>query len=99
MSERACRIQGRAGFDATKLYVAALDKDWQGKRLRSGERASDVLMNALLIDVRNRVPKRDARIFALVHEDNLRSIALCKRHGLTQEMSRQSPQYRSLITP
>lgn len=53
-----------------------------------------------MTDIAQRVPPRDARVFAVVHEDNERSIALCKRHGLVAEMSRPNglPQYRRLIT-
>jgi hypothetical protein len=98
-AKTALRYGDNLPFAATKLEVAALSNKWQGKKLSSGERASDVLMSALLADVRARVPKRDARIFGVVHEDNSRSIALCKRHGLTQELTRPSPAYRRLITP
>ena len=64
----------------------------------TGERASDVLMSAVMTDVSARVPPRDARVFALVHEDNQRSIALCHRHGLVEEMSRPHPDYRRIVT-
>jgi hypothetical protein len=85
-------------FPATKLKVAALTSNWQGKTFQTRPRASDVLMSAVLQDVSNRVPKRDARIFAVVHEDNIRSLALCRRHGLVEELSRPDPKYRRLVT-
>ncbi len=57
-------------------------------------------MSAAMTDISTRVPPRDARVFAVVHEDNVRSIALCKRHGLVAEMSRATDlsRYRRLVT-
>lgn len=94
-------LQGGDGvqFHATKLEVLAIATPWQGRSFRIGERASDILMSAVMTDVSARVPPRDARVFALVHEDNQRSIALCHRHGLVEEMSRPHPVYRRIVTP
>ncbi|MGH3938192.1 MAG: hypothetical protein ACRDTG_06090 [Pseudonocardiaceae bacterium] len=94
-------LQGGDGaqFHATKLEVLAIALPWQGRRFHTGERASDVLMSAVMTDVCARVPPRDARVFALVHEDNQRSIVLCHRHGLVEEMSRPHPDYRRIVTP
>lgn len=86
-------------FPATKLEVVAVARKWQGRSFSTGDRASDVLMSALMTDVSARVPPRDARVFAIVHEDNHRSLAVCRRHGLTEEMSNPSPGYRRLVTP
>jgi hypothetical protein len=86
-------------FPATKLEVVAVALKWQGQAFPSGDRASDVLMSALMTDVSARVPPRDTRVYAIVHEDNHRSLALCRRHGLTEEMSRPHPSYRRLVTP
>jgi len=93
-------LQGGDGarFNATKLELLAIVTPWQGRRFRTGERASDVLMSTVMTDISARVPPRDARVFALVHEDNERSIALCRRHGLVDEMSRPHPDYRRLVT-
>lgn len=87
-------------FAATKLHVVAICVSWQGRRFTTGDRASAVLMSATMQDIAKRVPPRDARVFAVVHEDNARSIALCRRYGFTQELSRpvQGPNYRRLIT-
>jgi hypothetical protein len=85
-------------FPATKLEVVAVTSTWQGRSLPTGERASDILMSAAMTDVRARVPPRDARVFAVVHEDNHRSLALCRRHGLIEEMSRPHPSYRRIVT-
>src|SRR5450755_3140461 len=57
-------------YHASKLEVLAIATPWQGRRFQTGERASDVLMSAVMTDVSARVPPRDARVFALVHEDN-----------------------------
>jgi hypothetical protein len=72
---------------------------WQGHTFPTGERASDVLMSAVMTDVSSRVPPRDARVYAIVHEDNHRSLSICHRHGLTEEMSRPHSSYRRIVTP
>jgi hypothetical protein len=87
-----------AQFDATKLELVAIATPRQGGRFSTGERASDVLMSAVMADISARVPPRDARVFAVVHQDNHRSLALCQRHGLVEEMTRPHPDYRRLIT-
>jgi RimJ/RimL family protein N-acetyltransferase len=87
-------------FVATKLEVVALARRWQGRRFASGERASDVLLSAVMTDVASRVPPRFARVLAVIHEANVRSIEVCKRHGFTEELSRsdQLRSYRRLVT-
>jgi hypothetical protein len=89
------RVILRAGdavsFPATKLEVVGIALEWQGRPLTTGERASDILMSAVMTDVSSRVPPRDARVYAIVHEDNHRSLAVCRRHGFTEEMSRPHP--------
>jgi hypothetical protein len=55
-------------------------------------------MSAAMTDIRARVPARDAHVFALVHENNVRSRALCRRYGLVVAMSRVDPSYIRLIT-
>lgn len=87
-----------SSFDATKLEVVAIATARQGRRFAGGERASDVLMSAVMTDVSARVPSRDARVFAIVHEDNKRSLAVCQRYGLVEEMSRPHPSYRRIVT-
>jgi hypothetical protein len=63
------------------------------------------MMSAVMTDVSARVPPRGARVFALALalalalEDNHRSIAICSRPGLIEEMSRPHPSYRRLVTP
>lgn len=85
-------------FFATKLEVVALSRAWQGKAFSDGTRASEVLMSAVMKDVSTRVPPRDARVFAFVHEGNKASIKLLKRHGLVHEMGRLDEAYLRLIT-
>src|SRR5712692_9841403 len=52
-------------FNATKLEVAAIARPWQGRRFSTGERASDVLMSAVMTDVSARIPPRNARVFGV----------------------------------
>ncbi len=87
-------------FFATKLEVVALATAWQGRAFGSKERAIDVLMSGVMLDVARRVPPRDARVLAIVHEDNVRSLIVCQRHGFTEELSRSEdlPRYRRLLT-
>jgi RimJ/RimL family protein N-acetyltransferase len=82
----------------THLHVAALSTTWQGRSFATGEKASDVLMSAVMQDVKDRVPPRWARVYATVHEDNVRSLRLCARFGLTADMPRSHPSYRRVIT-
>lgn len=92
-------MSGGASFAASKLEVVAIARAWQGRSFPSGERASDVLMSAVMRDVSARVPPRAARVFAIIHQDNHRSLAMCKRHGLTVHLSRPDPRYVRLVTP
>ena len=86
-------------FAATKLEVVAIARKWQGQRFKSGDRVSDVLLSAVMTDVAARVPPRHARVFAIAHEKNVRSIAALVRHGLVEELSRVDPSHRRLVTP
>lgn len=92
------RYGTQRAFAATQIEVVAVARTWQGRRFKGGERASDVLMSAVMGDVAGRVPPRDARVFAIVHEENARSIAVCRRHGLVEELSRVHASYRRLVT-
>lgn len=84
---------------ATHLVVVAVATTWQGRRFSTGERCSDVLMSAVMTDISQRVPPRYARVFATVHDENHRSLALLRRHGLVSEMTRVEGQpYRRPIT-
>lgn len=84
-------------FAATKLELVAVALSWQGKHFKGGTRVSDVVMAAVMRDVIDRVPRRDARVFAVVHEDNARSTALWSdrlhvpihRRGLQVRLLRQ----------
>ncbi len=94
----ALRYGKQKPFAATKLEVVAIERKWQGRRFTSGDRAIDVLLSTVMTDVANRVPPRHARVFAVVHEQNSRSIAVLVRHGLVNELSRVDPRYRRLVT-
>ena len=83
---------------ATKIYLAAVSSKWQGRKFSSGDQVSHVVMSAVLTDIATRVPPRDPRIFAIVHEQNTRSLALCKRFGLVKELQRSNPSYVILVT-
>jgi RimJ/RimL family protein N-acetyltransferase len=85
-------------LEGTHLHVVALSTAWQGRRFATSEKASHILMSAIMQDVRDRVPPRWARVYAVVHEDNHRSLELCARFGLTVEMPRSHPNYRRIIT-
>lgn len=95
---KTLQAPGGETFFASKLEVVALSKAWQGEAFSDGTRASEVLMSAVMKDISTRVPPRDARVFAFVHEDNKASIALLKRYGLAHEMSRLDEAYLRLIT-
>ncbi len=89
---------GKKEFAASRLHLLAIVRDWQGRRFGSGERVSDVMFSAALKDITDRVPPRHARVFAVVHEKNERSLKACRRHGFTEELDRVSPAYRRLLT-
>jgi hypothetical protein len=97
--ERVILQANEASFRATKLEVVAIETDWQGGTI-AGQRVSDVLMSGAMTDIIARVPERFARVLAVVHEDNERSIKVCRRYGFTEELSRseQLPEYRRLLT-
>jgi hypothetical protein len=96
--ERAVLVrEGGDTFDATKLYVLAVSRHWQGRSFESGQRASDVVMNAVMKDISSREPPRDARVYGTIDEGNKRSIHLCKRHGLVHELE-APPHHVRLIT-
>lgn len=79
-------IHGGATVEATQLVLIALARRWQGKAFTTGERASDVLMSAAITDIQAVRPPRSGRVFAKIHRQNLRSIALCARYGLTHPL-------------
>lgn len=96
--ELADLTDGHTTFAATLLTVIAIATAWQGRRFSSGERVSDVLVSGAMQDISRRRPSRDRWVFAKVHEDNDKAIRLCRRFGLTHEMSQTDPPYRRLIS-
>jgi RimJ/RimL family protein N-acetyltransferase len=55
-------------------------------------------MSAAMTDIAARRPPRDARVYGVVHEDNVKSLALCRRHGLVYELDRSERGYIRLVT-
>ncbi len=96
-------VPGVLALVATRIEVVAVARSWQGKRLGANTgaairpRASDVVMSAVMLDVQTRPHARSNRVFATVHQDNARSLALCRRFGLVNEMSRPHSEYIRLI--
>jgi hypothetical protein len=69
---------------ATRLHLLAIAVEDQGRRLYDGTRFSDMLMATLMADA---LETREAVVLtAVVAMDNLRSMALCKRHGLRSQV-------------
>ncbi|HVW28882.1 MAG TPA: hypothetical protein VHC69_26135 [Polyangiaceae bacterium] len=93
---REAKAGGSSNFYGTRLQVVAVAKKWQGKKLGK-VRVSDVVMSAATTDIASRVPPRP-RILAVVHKDNVQSLALCGRYGFVVELSSRHPSYRHLMT-
>lgn len=89
---------GKEHFEATFLKVIAIASKWQGKTFSTGERVSDVLGSMAMEDIARRRPRRDSWVWAKVDERNEKALRLCRRFGLTHEMSQRDPPYRRLIT-
>lgn len=69
---------------ATRLYLLAIAVEDQGRLLDDGTRLSDTVMATLISDA---MATRDAAVLtAVVALDNLRSMALCERHGLRSQV-------------
>ena len=97
----ASTAEVRAYLRATARTVLAAH--WRATMAREITSIDDVAAPpdsdaAIMADVAARVPPRDARVLAVVHQDNARSLALCHRYGLTEELTRPHPSYRRLIT-
>lgn len=86
---------GETTIDGTYLVVAAIALPFQGGRLGSGERLSDFVMNALLSDARDR--SRGDLVTALVARENERSLALCRRFGISAQLPSPDPAYVHLV--
>lgn len=97
-------VPGVLALVATRIEVVAVARSWQGKRfgatasIDTGPRASDVVMATVMRDIQTRPQPRSNKVFATAHQGNARSLALCRRHGLVNEMSRPHPEYIRLIT-
>jgi len=73
------------GMQATRLHVLALSVDQQGRRIGDGRRLSDLTMATLISEAM--ADRESAVLTAVVARDNLRSVALCSRHGLTSQIA------------
>lgn len=73
-----------SGFEvaARRLQVAALNVEAQGGSDAEGNRYSSMLISALIQDAQEVDP--GARIYALVHRDNARSLGMLARAGLVR---------------
>lgn len=97
--ERAVLVGSNgAKIQATKIQVVAVATKWQGQTFADNVRASDVVTSAAMGDIAARVPPRNTRVFAVVHEENVRSLALCRRYGLVEELGSPAPSYRRWVT-
>jgi hypothetical protein len=72
------------GTPATRLHVLALSLEHQGRQLADGRRLSDLVMATLIAEACG--DQESAVLTALVAKDNVRSLALCARHGLTSQI-------------
>src|SRR5262249_47568807 len=75
--------------DGTYMVVAAIAVPFQGKSIQAGQRLSSYLMNALLSDADGQ--GRGDIVTALVARDNTRSLALCRRFGIQDEIPSPDP--------
>jgi ribosomal protein S18 acetylase RimI-like enzyme len=71
------------GKEATLLHVVALSREDQGRRVGNGQRLSSLVMETLLAEAIG--GRQSALVTAIVARENLRSIALCERHGLRSQ--------------
>jgi hypothetical protein len=69
---------------AARLQLLAIGIEDQGRKLDNGKRPSDTVMTTAISDAM--ATHSVAVITAVTASDNLRSIALCKRHGLRSQV-------------
>lgn len=69
---------------AVRLQLMAIATGDQGRVLDNGERLSDLLMQSILSDALS--TQGTGVLTAIVARDNLRSLALCERHGLRSQV-------------
>jgi ribosomal protein S18 acetylase RimI-like enzyme len=69
---------------AVRLQLLGIAVADQGRRLEDGSRLSDAILKTVITDA---LEVWEAHVFtAIVAEDNLRSIALCERNGLSSQV-------------
>jgi hypothetical protein len=69
---------------ATRLHLLAIATDDQGRKLDDGTRLSDKLMTTLIADALE--TRGNAVLTGIVALENLRSMALCERHGMRSQV-------------
>ena len=80
------------GTRAIRLHVVAISAGDQGRFLADGRRVSDVVVETLMSEAL--VDRATEVLTAVVARENLRSIALCERHGLTSQIEYDSRHLR-----
>ena len=78
------------GLLATRLHLLAISRSQQGRELRKGLQLSDALMQTL---IRDAMDIRDSQVLsAVVAQDNIRSMRMCERAGLRNQVA-YAPRY------
>jgi ribosomal protein S18 acetylase RimI-like enzyme len=72
------------GTEAVRLQLLALSLADQGRRMPDGRRLSDLAMETLIAEALG--DRRERVLTGIVAKDNLRSLALCERHGLRSQI-------------
>jgi hypothetical protein len=70
---------------AVRLQVMALTREDQGRTTEGGRRLSGLVMDTLIAEAIG--GRRSVLLTAIVARENLRSLALCERHGLTSQIA------------
>jgi hypothetical protein len=77
-------VKPRSLILATRLQVLALSTQDQGRILPDGRRLADLALSTLLADA---LDTREPEVLtAIVARDNIRSLAVCERHGLRSQV-------------
>lgn len=67
----------------TRLQLLALHLEQQGRRLDDGRKLVDLMFQTLIVDALQR--GNPSVLNAIVARDNVRSVAVCERNGLTSQ--------------
>jgi hypothetical protein len=96
-AHRSITIQApdRSSSVGSYLRVLALTNEYQGSRLPTGERLSDVFLQAAINDACS-VNGRASVVTARVAQDNAPSRRLCHRIGFTESHIERLPDYHGI---